>query len=228
MIRLVAFFFFSFSAFHTFSQLTPTVTPVVDQFGTVKTTNKDPQADGSKSVYLVDEWVNSNIYLRQAAGSNMIENIPIKVDLLTNSIELQSPTGVKVLSLSKVDKFEWVNPANGKHEAYTNCGKVEGGKLSGFCVVSGDEVKLIRHHHVQVIKPDYNVALDVGSKEERTIKKTTLYLVKNQRFVEYSKRSVYALMEDKQRQVKDFVKKNKLNLNEEADLNTLVDYYNSI
>lgn len=173
------------------AQYTQTVTPVIDrQFGLIKELH--PKPEGAKgSVYLNDDWISSVFYLKPGTFAvNTFENVPIKLDLKTNTLEINTKDGIKVLDGSKIQRFEWVNPHNNQKEEYVNCDEFlfEGTRLNGFCKISGTDVKLIRRHYVEILKADYNVALDVGNKEDQIIKKTNFYLLRDKQIVECNKK----------------------------------------
>jgi hypothetical protein len=217
-------------AVNVWGQLTPTVTPVVDQFGIIKSMNaKPPLAKGS--VYLNDEWLSSNIYFKPGVfNGQKVENIPIKLDLKTNTIEVKTEEGIKVLPFDKVEKFEWLDPATLTLDVYTNCNKftLDGANFDSFCTVYGDYVKLVKQNYVQVLKSNYNVAMDVGAKEDQIVRKSKLYLLKDNKMVECSKKTVYATMSDKASEIKKYIKGNNINLSNEDDLRALIDYYNGL
>lgn len=134
------------------------------------------------------------------------------------------------LNADQVDKFEWTNPDTKIHEVYTNCNQftLNGKRLESFCLMYGNDVKLVKQHYIDILKADYNVALNVGSKHDRIIKKSKLYLLKDKNLVEFNNKSSHLLIAGKGEKVKEFVKKNHLNFNKENDLRSLVDIYNSI
>jgi hypothetical protein len=211
-------------------QLTPTVTPVVDQFGIVKNMSLKP-LEKKGSIYLNDEWFTASIFLKKGVFAvDKIEDIQIKLDLTTNTIEVNTHEGIKVLSHAKVDRFEWFNPAINAVEVYTNCSDytLNGTRFDHFCTIYGNKLKLVKHSYVEVQKADYNVALDVGSKEDRYIKRSKFYLLKEEQLFECTKKSLYSMMSDKEDEMKQFVRKNRLSFSEEADLKFIIDHYNSI
>ena len=211
-------------------QLTPTVTPVVDQFGIIKSIPaKQSQVIGS--VYLNDEWLTSNIYLKRGLfPADRIEKVAIKVDLMTNTIELKTEEGIKVLDQAKVDKFEWFNPQTNTREVYINGNHftLNGTKFDNFCTVYGNRGRLVKWSYVELQKADYNVALDVGNKEDRFIKKSKFYLLKDNELIELTKKSVYLVMAPKADEIRQFIKKNRVNFTQESDIRSVIDYYDSL
>jgi hypothetical protein len=216
--------------FNAYAQLTPTVTPVVDQFGIIKAIPAKP-LNPQGSVYLNDEWLSSNIYLKRGLfATDKIEQIPIKVDLMTNSIELKTKEGIKVLHHAKVDRFEWFNPKTNTNEVYINGNNftLNGTQFNNFCSVYGDRATLVKYSYVEVHKADYNVALDVGNKQDRLLKKSKFYLLKDKELIEVSKKSLCVVMAEKADEIKEFIKKNRVDFGREQDLRSIIDYYDSL
>ncbi len=222
----------SISVFEAAAQLTPTVNPVIDQFGSiqVKRTNEGKVTEQS-SIYLYDDWISADVLVHQPAGGVVqVKNTPVKLDLLTSALEVQTSRGIRLLPLSKVEKFEWINPQTTIKEVFVN-GRdflFNGAKIEGYCAVSGDLLKMVTHYSVEIIPADYNVALDVGSKEDRAIKKTRHYLLRGNELIEFTKKSVVALMPDEGDAIKQFIRKNRVDFDEEADLQSLIRYCDTL
>ncbi len=218
--------------FETTAQLTPTVNPVIDQFGSiqVKRTNEGKVTEQS-SIYLYDDWIPANVLVHQPAGDVVqVKDIPVKLDLTTSALEVQTAGGIRLLPLSKVEKFEWTNPRTLSKEVFVN-GRdfiFNGVKVEGYCAISGDLLKMVTHYSVEIIPADYNVALDVGSKEDRAIKKTRHYLLRGNELVEFTRKSVVSLMPDEGDAIKQFIRKNRVDFDEEADLQSLIRYCDTL
>jgi hypothetical protein len=212
------------------AQYTQTVTPVLDtQFGLIKELRA--KTDGAKgSFYLNENWIAAIIYLRDGAfASNKLENIPVKVDLLNQELELNTKAGIRVLETSDIKAFEWVNPASNKLEKYANCSEftLDGTPLVGFCKVSAGEIKLVRQDYAEVLKADYNVALDVGSREDKIIKKYKLYVMREAKLSPCT-RKLFSSITDSEPLIRKFAKEHHLRPSTEESWQSVVDYWNSI
>ena len=221
-----------FCLIESLAQLTPTVNPVIDQFGSIQTKNTGgTKGNGQQTVYLYDAWTSADILVQQPGGGVVqVRDVPVKLDLVTNNLEVQTSGGIKVLPFSKVEKFEWKNPVTLAPEVFTNGRQfsLNGMKLEGFCSVFGDQTKMVTQYSVEVIPADYNVALDVGNKEDRVIKKVRHYLLRGNELVEFTRKSVVALMADDGEHIKQFIKKNRVDFDQEADLQSLVRYCDTL
>lgn len=213
------------------SQYSQTVTPLLDtQAGVMK--ELPPRiGDVKGSVYLNEEWTKSDLYLKPGSSSgNKIENVPIRLDLENNALEVLTTAGIRLLDDSKVDRFEFADPQTGERSMYVNGSQftVDGAPLSGFCKVSGENVKVIRCDYLEVLKPNYNVSMDVGSKDEQIIKKYKLYLSKDGETVSCNKKSLYAMMADKATAIKKFVKAERIRISKEEGLRKVAAYYDEL
>jgi hypothetical protein len=216
----------------TSAQYKETVTPVIDrQFGLIKELHsKGGEVKGSS--YLNEDWITSIVYLKPGHFSiDKFEGIRIKANLQSNGIEIETEAGIKLIESSIFDKFEWTNPQTNEKEEYVNCNKfsVGGTRLDGFCRISGDKIRLVSRNYVEIIKSNYNVAMDVGSKEDEIIKKSKCYLLTDDVLIECkNKQTLYSTMADKAAEIKTFIQVNKIRLSDEADLRSVVTYYNKI
>lgn len=207
--------------------------PVVNnQFGYLtQVPPKPPDVVGS--VYLNEGWKKATLNLRKSTlGVAKLVDIDMKLDLKTNTLELLTDKDIKVLGGSNVESFAWMNDPRSTEVKYINCDKFsfDGTKLHGFgrVVAEGNKLSLIEHQYLEFIKADYNVALDVGSKDHKFVKRDKLYFLKDNQLIPASKRSLQAVMVDKKQQVSRYAKEQKLSLKEERDLATLVKYYDSL
>jgi hypothetical protein len=216
-----------------YSQAPPRVDPVLDQQH--RYLNQIPMRPPGTvgSVYLADDWMRADIHLKkEVLGTKELRNVSVKLDMKDNMFEFYTDQGIRVLEGAKVDTFRCANSSNGQNEVFLNCDlfTFEGTKLIGFCKVlsSSGKVLLVERNYVDIIKADYNIALNVGSKDDRIIKKTKRYFIRDNKMIEYDKRSFYVVVGEKEAQVKKFMKEQKLNLNEEEGLLSALNYYNTL
>jgi hypothetical protein len=207
--------------------------PVVNnQFGYLTQVPPKP-ADVVGSVYLNENWKEATVNLKKATlGIEKLAGINMKLDLKTNTLELQTDKDIKVLGGSNVESFAWMNDLQSKEVKYVNCDKFsfDGTKLHGFgrVLAEGNKLSLIQHQYLEFIKADYNLALDVGSKDHKYVKREKLYFLKNGQLIPASKKAMQTVMSDKKQEVSKYAKEQKLNLKEESGLAAVVEYYNTL
>jgi hypothetical protein len=234
-ILLTAFLF----PFFVYSQSIPhpsipqQLDPIVNnQFGQIRQIPlKPPGITGS--VYLNDGWKIASLKLKTGTLSVAeLTNVSVKLDLKTNTFELFVDPEIKVLSGSKVESFTWTDNLQNA-ESYVNCDKftLDDAKVIGFGRIlsqAADGLMLLEHSYVEFMQANYNVAMNVGSKDHKYVKKEKLYFVKNNKMVPVGKKSLYEVMADKESAIKKFIKENDLNVKNEGQLAKVVEYYNSI
>jgi hypothetical protein len=207
--------------------------PVVNnQFGYLTQIPAKP-AGVVGSVYLNENWKETTLKLKKETyGVSELEGVKMKLDLKTNTMEFQTDKGIKVIGGANVESFVWKNDLQSDDETYINCDKFsfENTKLLGFAhVISpGKKVSLVQHQYLEFVQADYNVALDVGSKDHKYLKKNKLYLLKDNQLIPVNKKSIAIAMADKKQQIGQYKKDQKLNLKDQQDLVSLIAYYNSL
>ena len=212
------------------AQATVAVGSQIEQSRALREIKTQPAAPVG-SVYLNDEWTLATIDLLKGTYSdNQIQNVPMKLDLKTNTLELNSSMGIKVLEGSKVEQFYFLNQETGKKDLFVNCNKfkLDGASVRGFCKITGEKISLVSYSSIQFVQANYNAALNMGSKVDEFKKKTSLYLVKDNEFFPANKKNLFALMGDKESEMKNFIKDKKININREEELSSVVEYYDSI
>jgi virulence-associated protein VagC len=229
MNKLILIIVFFLTLSRASAQYNETVNSVIDkQFGIIREL-PSRGAEVKGSVYLNDDWIPSTVYLKPGNFSvDKFENIPVKVNLKTNELEIQTRDGIRILEALQIKAFEWANSVDKHREQFVNCNTLttDSNGLSGFCKVSGADVKLIRQDYLDVLKSNYNVAMDVGSKDDQIIKKFKLYLLRDNKIKPCNKKTLYAVMADKAKEVKKFIKVNNLRITREEDARMVVDFYN--
>jgi hypothetical protein len=208
------------------------IDPVVDRtyFLVKEFPVKSPGNVGT--TYLNEKYNKADVKLKPGQFSvSELKQIDVQLDLKDDNLEIATPQGIKILNGTKVEQFEWVDAQTGEHEVFVNCDKfaLDGTKAIGFGkVLSDKKVMLLEFNYVEMVQAAYNPALDVGSKDNKIVKKQKLYLVKDGVMNRCDRKSILALLDDDQGTLRKYAKQNKINLNKQDGLKQLVDYYNSI
>ncbi|MDO1448544.1 hypothetical protein Q0590_19865 [Rhodocytophaga aerolata] len=186
---------------------------------------KPPELKGS--AYTNDQWSNGTIYLNRGQKT---EVLPIKYDILNNQLEIQHENKVKVLPGYEVFKF--VLQQNAEEILYSNIQNYKGGKaLKGFVkILVPGSIILGSHTTAEISKPNYNVALNVGEKDAKIIKKEKLYLITEGviREIPAKKSEFMAVFGEKSQQVEQFMNANKYNHKNKQAVQLIITYYNSL
>lgn len=169
------------------------------------------------SPYLYDAYLPGEIKLDYQ--ENPIKSDKIKLHLFANYIELIRDgkefvvDGVKVNSLILGDSY-YINADNFSNKSEPVVGF--------FKILTEGKASLHAYYYINVKKPDYNAALDVGSKDYELLKKTEYYLNVNNKMIRINnKKDIYALFENDKSPIKDYIRAERINFSDESDLKKL-------
>ncbi|OOQ60796.1 hypothetical protein [Mucilaginibacter pedocola] len=180
--------------------------------------------------YLTDEWQPGDVKLVNGVTSQ--EKLMLKYNLVDDMLLFKEKGSDNAMSfVVPVQEFT-ISPAGDdkvlvKHfrAGYKD---IEGNTPTSFYQVLSDG-------KVQLLRKDTKKALEtqeIGSASKTTtfIEKTKYYLVVNGKTtqVKNDKKSLLAVLADKQAQLEDYIKTNKVNFKDDAQLGKLVDYYNTL
>lgn len=178
------------------------------------------------SPYFSDNWSKSEITL---LNGKVINDLFLRYNVHSGEIHFQTDNKTYILgspdsvvSIDMYDKRFVYLPYQEKRSAQ---------KKDYFEVFSSDGmVQILIRHSRDVVKSNYNVALNTGEKDDRMVPKQTFYIRKENSNVEVDKRgdNVYELLKDRSGELKEFVKRNKISFTQGEDLKQLVEYYNSL
>ncbi len=178
--------------------------------------------------YLDKKWNTANILLYQS--ETMIEGYPVKYDVKNDLLEIQSRSGIKVLEGKKIKNLVWVDSITTQPHYFVNGAeyRYENSKLLGLLEVIVDgEFTLLKRAEVNTKKPNYNAALDVGSKDTKIyFKDVFLYARGKDLFVIKNKDDVLEAAGDRSTEVEAFIKENKINTNKQTGLKYVFEFLN--
>ena len=161
-------------------------------------------------------------------------NVPMRLDLKNNELELSTPFGTKVVPGDLVREFAWQQvPGLPQNAAYANTGEFSGKvpERGGFYqVLAAGELSLLLHHKLIVKGPTYNVALNVGSQDTEIIKEKHFYYARGKEVAKLSRSraTLLKLMADKKEQIETYLAARQIDYRSAGDLGQLFAYYNSL
>jgi len=204
-------------------------------FGYITQIHSKPESTKG-SVYLIDDWLIGNIYLKKGVLDNIdkLDSLPLKYDLEHGLLEIKTPTDIKVLKLDQIERIEWLNRffQLSKYINIDRTVKADGIPLTGLfeSLVEGNAVSLILKTELEVIKANYNVALDVGEKSDKIIKKERLYLIRGSEAFEITNtgKKILSYLENKKAYLQEFVKREKLSYKKKDDIIRIIKEYNRV
>lgn len=191
-----------------------------------------PESKVIGDTYMDTTWRRANVMLYEK--EKLIEGFPIRYDIYLDEVEFKGKNGIKVIAGSKVKSFVWADSLTRTHSYFIN-GKgfrnEDNVPFTGFFeVLSEGTVPLLKKTNIDIRKADYNVAMNVGSRDDKILKKNKFCVLKESRIIELpkSRKKFLTLFDDKSSQLEVFIKENNLLLHIEQDLEMILDYINSL
>lgn len=179
-------------------------------------------------VYLDPEWHIGSILL---ASGVLLEHYNIRYDLQSQTLEIQTTGMVRLLDSRMLKTLAWKDETGARYFVNANTFKLGGEALVGVLEVLSDGQKpLFRRATMHVKEPNYNTALDVGSRDAKIYKKTALYVVDGDQLkvVKKGKKGILLALHDKQAEIEAYIDTNKLGTKTDFDVIRIFDYYNSL
>ena len=182
--------------------------------------------------YLDIHWKNSSILLYES--EKLIEGFPIRYDIMTDEVEVKSKKGIKVLKGIKIKSFVWVDSVTKAADYFVNAKDFKDESnvpYSGFFqVLTEGSLPLFKKTEIDIKKADYNIQFNVGSQDDKILKKSEFYTLKDKQVVELpsSKKKIIALFGDKSEAMEVFIKENDLSITKGDQLKIIFEHYNSL
>ncbi|GAB3013619.1 hypothetical protein [Spirosoma pulveris] len=200
-------------------------------------TIKGPAGTLIGTPYLDTTWQAGNVKFYNKIGMSLttdsLAGVPVRLDLLANEVDVRAgATGIKAVKASAV-RYVDMNNTYGSVSRFINVQEFqsEGQSLTGFFeqVVAG-KLSLLMHPSVHIQKGNYNVAMNVGSKDDQLLKKMDWYVARGKLAVKFSpgKKAILELMADRKDQIDAFLKNKKPDLRTRDGLSSTFAYYNSL
>ena len=190
-----------------------------------------PEGKVVGDTYIDTHWRNANIMLFEK--EKLIEGFPMRYDIYLDELEFKGKSGIKVLAGSKVKSFVWADSIS-RTPAYFINGKSfrneDDVPFTGFFeVLEEGSVPLLKRTYISVRKADYNVAMNVGSRDDKILKKNKYYVLRENRLVELpaSRKKFLSFFNDNSR-LDEYIRENGLSVTDEHDLKLIMSRYNSV
>jgi hypothetical protein len=179
-------------------------------------------------VYLDIHWGKSSIEVFNS--EKLIEGYFARFDIKNNEVEFQIDRSIRVLPGNKVKSVVWIDSITQQPRIIENASKYvfNDVPLNGFLEILVDgKTPLLKRYFLEILKPDFSPALNVGSKDYRILKKVEyFYAIGNQLTKIKGKKSLGQLISNSEKDVNLFIKAESLNLKKEEDLRKLFYFSN--
>jgi hypothetical protein len=165
-------------------------------------------------------------------GDKIVEGYLAKLDLKQNEFDIFTKDGVKALRGTLIKSFIMIDSLTKFQSNYVSTKEFktpEGASFpEGFFeILAEGKLTLLALTEITVKKPDFNPALNVGSKDYKIIKKEQLYYNAGSGIVELpTKKNFIKLFPDHQKEIDDYMAINNLSSSKMRDVVKTFEFYN--
>jgi len=175
------------------------------------------------SPYLED-WQEGSIFMK---NGDTIKTILLRFDVYNNDMQFMydgktwaigAKNKVKVI---KLEKHSFI------YLPYKDNNQI---KESFFEVLTAGKVSLLILYYPEVIRSNYNAVLNSGTKNDQLLLRKKYFFLEDDlvSFLDKKGKNLISANSQKSKEIKEFVKSNKLSFAEETDLITIADFLNSL
>ncbi|MGK0139264.1 MAG: hypothetical protein ACI9DJ_002723 [Algoriphagus sp.] len=152
--------------------------------------------------------------------------VGLRLDLWNDRVEFKSPSGIKVIDAEKVSHI-LIQESEGSISQFINPEEFQFEAMKGLLMVLGVGGKrvILQSKEVLVQRPDYNSALDTGSKEFKIVKKNHFHYWNGNQILNIdNKKNVANLLESLGLDAKKYLKNSKNKLKSDEDFKDLAHF----
>lgn len=174
------------------------------------------------STYLDDQWQDAQIILKDGSNAG---TYPVKVEVEHANIELKFRNDVRFLNFEKIDFVTYVEKSTELKGIVTRASNFtyQAERLHGIMLIYGRErakYTAAKNLSIEFLASNYNVAMDVGSKDNRKVKKEKLFILTDGRLIliKGPDKKIAKQFGDDRDKVLSIVREHNLKLTREKDL----------
>lgn len=225
LVHYFLFFAFLINSKIALAQGTPTQNHVYMDGQPVKETDHS-EIEGSP--FFNDDWSTGLVML---SDDRTFKDMSLKYNVYREELYFKDSNGEIKMFSSPVSEFKIMSMEDGNSHSkkfksgYTN---IPGYTAKSFFeVLSEGTVQILKKHRRLVTE---TTGIDLGTITRRFIDKESYYLIISDTvtLVKKDKKSILALLNNKQTELETYIKAYKLDLKNDDDLAKLINYYNSI
>lgn len=186
-------------------------------------------AETKGDVYLNSEWAIADIKIYNQ--DNELKQLPIKIDLKSNEIEINAQNNIKILSGNQVEQLRITSGSTGTFDNYVNGKKykLNGTPINGFIkIIDSAKWQLLIKPQLKLVQANYVAALDAGDRSDRWVKEEIYFFAKDSNLyrVQTSSKKFSQQFNEDAVKIQMFIKDNKINLKDQKDLQSLLTFLN--
>lgn len=234
-VRTTTFIFCFFVSVSSFAQ--KGVSEVGNNMGALQNTNflrnlvsqgvtefkKPDKLDGS--IYLKEEFTNSKVMVKNE--KNTVEGFSLRYNIMNDAMEFVENNETRSLFKNRIERI------NIGADVFVVATIAEEGKeqLKYMKALDVENMYALESYNITIQEPYYNPGMHSSCPNPKAITRTKLFakLPNQEVAVEIEKKSdLYALVADKEKEVKAYMKKNKVSIKKQTDLQQILEYYVSL
>ena len=170
--------------------------------------------------YWDEHWGTSSVLLYDNPKPN--DGYLTRYDIRRDELEFNINGQVKVAQGKLVKNVVWIDSVTRKSRFLVNARdyKLDGVPLIGFIeILVEGEPALVKKTNLEVLQPNYNVALSTGNQNSRIVKENAFfYTTNNELFEITSKKKIEPLFGNDTEQMNKFIKEERLRTSRQDDL----------
>lgn len=178
------------------------------------------------SPYLYEDWQTGNVTLTNGVSNK--EPMMLKLNMVNDVVSFKDKeSGQELEFVVPVQEFS-LSVGTAIRHFKSGIKNIDGIAPTAFLeILSDGKAQLLKRNNKIVFEQQ---PIGSATKERSFIEKTKYYLVIGGKatVVKADKKSILAALGDKQSQLEDYIKTNKVNFKSDTQLGKLVDYYNSL
>ncbi|SDE66009.1 hypothetical protein SAMN04487996_106141 [Dyadobacter soli] len=164
--------------------------------------------------------------------SDTIAGVEIRYNVLNDELEVLADKAKKDIRVIRGSQLKSFKTNNGLGEVeYVNLASFDpNGEAKGFgAVLASGKITFARVYKTKITKPNYNPGFGTGEKNTVVRLTTDYYLLSGSgvQKISLSKKSLLAAMADKKQEVEQYLKESNPDLKDEAQVASLIQFYNS-
>ncbi|MBT1711075.1 hypothetical protein KK062_22725 [Fulvivirgaceae bacterium PWU5] len=222
-MRLLIILLLTVLSLATFAQGDMRVDQIVDRTSG-RYNEFQPKPEKIESVYLHEDWTYGTLML---LSGDTLADLSLKYDIKNSLLEINTPAGIKVASLSKIKGFELA--AMPRKQLFLNANRQQVPGLTGLVeVLATGNTSLYAKPSVEIIAGNYNAALDVGSRGDKAVKKEDLFLVKDGKATDVTRagKKVVSQFQGREADIEKYAEDNRLSYKKKEDLAKIIRFAN--
>ncbi|MEM9299520.1 MAG: hypothetical protein AAGA64_14185 [Bacteroidota bacterium] len=182
------------------------------------------------NAYIDEGWKLGTIFFE---NGDRLAKVPLRYDLVNSQLEIKIEGKIRVAPGKLLNAFEWHEELSGVKRYFVRNSFFENAEeyAQGFYeLINEGDINILRYYNYERLKPNYNPALDVGSRTASITVTEKYYLSIDLRLhsIPKAKKEFFILFSDKVPDLESKLREAKLSHKKNDDLKEIVKMVNQI